>query len=239
MKTTAPSLTIRRSSERGHADHGWLDSHHTFSFANYYDPEHMGFRSLRVINEDRVAPHGGFPEHPHRDMEIFSYVVAGRLAHRDSMGHRRELEPGEIQLMSAGRGVTHSEFNPSASEAAHFLQIWIQPRQRGLEPRYTEWKPEPARESEAKVLLISPDGRDGSATIAQDAEVYRLRLTPGATVSHRLADGRGAWIQVIAGVLEAGGATLHPGDGASTESAGTLDFTAGGETVEALLFDLG
>lgn len=238
MKTTSSALRIRRSNERGHARHGWLESRHTFSFADYYDPQHMGFRSLRVINEDRVAAHGGFPEHPHRDMEIFSYVVSGQLAHADSMGHRRTLHPGEIQLMSAGGGVTHSEFNPSASEPAHFLQIWIQPRERGLSPRYTEWKPDPARAAEPKVLVISPDGRDGSAVIAQDAEVYRLRLAPGNTVTHTLAEGRGLWLQIISGSLEIAGETLGAGDALASEEAGEHRFTASDENVEALLFDL-
>src|SRR6186997_2815809 len=152
-------ITIRQSNERGHADHGWLNSHHTFSFAEYYDPAHMGFRSLRVINEDRVAPGGGFPTHPHRDMEIFSYVLEGALQHRDSMGNGSVLGPGQVQLMGAGTGVLHSEFNPSNKEAAHFLQIWIQPRQKSLPPRYTEWEGTNGANESAKVLVISPDGR--------------------------------------------------------------------------------
>ena len=235
--TTAGVWTLRRSDERGRGSHGWLESRHSFSFADYYDPAHMGFRSLRVINEDHVAPHGGFPEHPHRDMEIFSYVVSGELAHGDSMGNRRTLKPGEVQLMSAGRGVTHSEFNPSATEAAHFLQIWILPRERGLEPRYTDWKPAQGA-GHGKLLLISPDGRDGSATIAQDAEVHRLRLEAGQVIRHDLAAGRGAWVQVVHGSLAADGVALHAGDGASTERAGSHEFTAGPDGAEALLFDL-
>jgi redox-sensitive bicupin YhaK (pirin superfamily) len=176
MKSTETTLTIRRANERGHADHGWLNSYHTFSFADYYDPAHMGFRSLRVINDDRVAPGQGFGTHPHRDMEIFSYVLEGALQHKDSMGNGSVLKPGQIQLMSAGRGVTHSEFNSSRDEPLHFLQIWIQPRERGLAPSYTEWRPNPAQANAPKVLVISPDGREGSATIHQDAEIYRIRL---------------------------------------------------------------
>ena len=232
MKTT-----VRRSNERGHANHGWLDSRHTFSFADYYDPEHMGFRSLRVINEDRVAPGGGFPTHPHRDMEIFSYVVGGTLEHKDSMGNGRQLQPGQIQLMSAGSGVAHSEFNPSRSEPAHFLQIWIKPRAQGLTPSYTEWHPSPESENAAKVLVISPDGRDGSATIRQDASIHRLRIKAGETVSHELQPGRGLWLQVISGNLTAAGETLAAGDALSTESAGVLEITATADA-EALLFDL-
>lgn len=236
--TTNDRFTIRRSDERGLASHGWLESRHTFSFADYYDPAHMGFRSLRVINDDRIAPLGGFPTHPHRDMEIFSYVLAGRLAHRDSMGNERTLHPGEIQLMSAGSGVTHSEYNPSSDEEARLLQIWIQPRERGLTPRYTEWKPGPDTADAAKTLLISPDGRDDSATIAQEADVWRVQLAPGAEAIHALRPGRGIWLHVIRGTLTVGETELHPGDALSTETAGSLELRAGDETVEALLFDL-
>lgn len=237
MKTTETILTIRLANERGHADHGWLDSHHTFSFADYYDPAHMGFRSLRVINDDRIAPGQGFGTHPHRDMEIFSYVLEGALQHKDSMGNGRVLKPGQIQLMSAGRGVTHSEFNPSPGEPMRLLQIWIQPRQRGLTPSYTEWHPQPGHADEPKVLVISPDGRDGSATIHQDAEVYRIRLQPGQTVTHELKAGRGAWLQIAEGAVTLNGVALATGDGASTEEPGTLKLTASKAT-EALLFDL-
>src|SRR5258706_8890327 len=171
MKTIETTLNIRRANERGHADHGWLNSHHTFSFADYYDPAHMGFRSLRVINDDRVAAGQGFGTHPHRDMEIFSYVLEGALEHKDSLGNGSVLKPGQIQLMSAGRGVTHSEFNPLPGEPLHFLQIWIQPRARGLTPGYTEWLPKTEQADAPKVLVISSDGRDGSATIHQDADI--------------------------------------------------------------------
>ncbi|MBS0658424.1 MAG: pirin family protein [Verrucomicrobia bacterium] len=235
--TTAPALIIRRADERGHADHGWLDTYHTFSFADYYDPAHMGFRSLRVINDDRVAPGRGFPTHPHRDMEIFSYVLEGAIAHRDSLGNGRELLPGQIQLMSAGRGVTHSEFNPLRDRPLRLLQIWIQPRERGLTPSYTEWHPRPEHATAPKVLVISPDGREGSATIQQEADIYRLKLAAGQSVTHELRPGRGAWLQVAEGQLELNGTTLATGDGASTEEAGTLTFTAK-EATDALLFDL-
>ena len=236
MKTDT-SLTIRKANERGHADHGWLNSHHTFSFADYHDPAHLGFRSMRVINDDHVAAGMGFGTHPHRDMEIFSYVLAGELAHQDSLGNGRTLRPGQIQLMSAGTGVTHSEFNPSRKDAAHFLQIWIQPRERGLPPSSTEWHPRPEHDTAAKVLVISPDGRDGSATIHQDADIYRIRLAPGQSVTHELRAGRGAWLQIADGELDLNGAHLSTGDGASTETAGTLSLTANKPT-EAILFDL-
>jgi quercetin 2,3-dioxygenase len=237
MKMTATELSIRRANERGLADHGWLRSNHTFSFADYYDPAHMGFRSLRVINDDRVAPGQGFGTHPHRDMEIFSYVLEGTLEHKDSLGNGRQLKPGQIQLMSAGRGVTHSEFNPSRSVPLHFLQVWIQPRERGLTPGYTEWHPTADQADAPKVLVISPDGRDGSATIHQDAEVYRIRLRPGQTVTHDLKTGRGAWLHVVEGALTVNDVALTTGDGASTEHPGKLTFTARQPT-EALLFDL-
>lgn len=229
--------TLRKAEERGHADHGWLNSHHTFSFADYHDAAHMGFRTLRVINDDRVAPGMGFGTHPHRDMEIFSYVLAGELAHKDSMGNARTLRPGQIQLMSAGRGVTHSEFNPSKEETVHLLQIWIRPRQLGLPPGYTEWHPKPEQADASKVLVISPDGRDGSATIHQDVNIYRLLLSPGQKVTHEVSKGRAAWIQIAEGMLSLDGLTLTTGDGASTEDAGTLTLTATKKT-EALLFDL-
>ena len=237
MKTTQTTLTVRRANERGHADHGWLDSHHTFSFADYYDPAQMGFRSLRVINDDRVAPGQGFGTHPHRDMEIFSYVLEGALQHKDSLGNGSVLKPGQIQLMSAGRGVTHSEFNPSRTEPLHFLQIWIQPRERGLAPSYTEWRPKPEQVNAPKVLVISPDGRDASATIHQDAQVYRIRLQPDQTVVHELKPGRGAWLQIAEGALTLNGVALTTGDGASTEEPGRLTIAATQPT-EALLFDL-
>lgn len=230
-------LTVRKSNDRGHADHGWLDTYHTFSFADYYDPAHMGFRSLRVINQDIIAPGVGFPTHPHSDMEIFSYILYGSLAHKDSMGNGRELKPGQIQLMSAGRGVTHSEFNPSKTEPASLLQIWIRPSERSLKPSYTEWHPDPAKEKDPKVLVISPGGREGSATIHQDADIYRVRLAKDAATTHEVTSGRGAWFQLINGTVNVNGTLLQPGDAVSTDDIGTLTLTAG-EEAEGLLFDL-
>jgi len=230
-------IGVRPAAQRGHGDYGWLNTWHTFSFADYYDPAQMGFRTLRVINDDRVAPGQGFPTHPHQDMEIFSYVLEGALAHQDSMGNGRVLKPGQIQLMSAGRGITHGEFNPSETAGAHFLQIWIMPNRRGLTPSYTEWHPKAADAGTPKVLVISPDGRDGSATIHQDADIYRIRLAPGQSVAHELAPGRGAWLQVAQGALTLNEVTLRTGDGGHTEDAGTLTLTALEQT-EAILFDL-
>ncbi|WP_269537323.1 pirin family protein [Cerasicoccus fimbriatus] len=234
MQHTSSNTHIRRSQQRGHADHGWLKSWHTFSFASYYDPAFMGFRSLRVINQDIVAPGGGFPTHPHRDMEIFSYVLQGEMAHKDSMGNERTLRPGDVQLMSAGTGITHSEFNPSSENPLHLLQIWIQPAQRGLTPSYSDWE---SRRDAAKSLLISPDGREDSAVIHQDAYVYRVKLAAGESLSHEVAPGRGAWFQLISGQAQLGDATLNPGDAFATEASGALTITAN-EAIEGLLFDL-
>lgn len=231
-------FTLRPAKDRGHADHGWLDSRHTFSFADYHDPAHMGFRALRVINQDRVRPGHGFPTHPHRDMEIFSYVLEGALQHQDSMGNGRVLKPGEIQLMSAGTGVTHSEFNGSRSDGLHFLQIWIVPHTRGRKPGYTEWKPSATQATLPDVVVISPDGRDGSATIHQDVVVRRLRLPAGGSTPHTVAAGRALWLQVISGELQVGDHRVQPGDGLSTEDAGAVTVTAT-TAAEALLFDLG
>jgi hypothetical protein len=236
--TTNSKLTIRRAGERGHAMHGWLDSWHTFSFADYYDPAHMGFRSLRVINDDRIAAGGGFPTHPHRDMEIFSYLLAGNLAHKDSMGNSRVLKPGEIQMMRAGTGVQHSEFNPSSTEPAHLLQIWITPDTRGLAPAYTEWTPAPGHENDVKTLVISPDGRDGSATIAQDASIYLLKLRPGDSTRHQLAAGRGLWLHIAKGSVTVNGLQLAEGDAVSLEEPGEIEITATDSPAEAILFDL-
>ncbi len=232
------SLILRKSNERGHADHGWLDSHFSFSFADYHDPAHMHFRSLRVINEDKIAPGGGFPMHPHRDMEIFSYVLEGALEHKDSMGNGSVLKPGQIQLMSTGSGVLHSEFNPLKDQATHMLQVWLFPEKKNLSPGYTEWHPDPAKGNDAKVLVISRDGREGSATIHSDASIYRVRLGAGSSVTHDLSQGRGAWLQVMRGSLSVNGTTLVAGDAASIEDAGLISIGAG-DGAEALLFDLG
>lgn len=229
-------LTLRPSAARGHADHGWLDTFHTFSFADYHDPAHMGFRSLRVINEDRVAPGMGFGTHPHRDMEILTYIVAGRLAHKDSMGNGREIAAGQLQAMSAGTGLTHSEFNPSRTDPVHLLQIWLLPDRRGRTPRYSEWSPR-AGENPALTLLASPDGRDGSAAIHQDALLYLVKLDHPAAFTHRLSAGRAAWLQLIRGTLTLNGQPLAAGDGAAVEGEASLALDTA-TAAEALLFDL-
>lgn len=230
-------ISIRKSDARGRADHGWLKSQFSFSFSDYYDPEHMGFRCLRVINEDWIAPGGGFPTHPHRDMEIFTVLVQGALEHKDSLGNGRQLKPGQIQLMSAGSGVTHSEFNPSAYEAAHLLQIWILPRTKNLPPSYTEWQPPHQPHDENKTLIIAGDGREGSATIHQDTDIYRLTLAPGQSVTHKILPGRAVWIQCIRGSACCMDAHLEQGDAAHTEDAGELVLKAH-DALDALLFDL-
>jgi redox-sensitive bicupin YhaK (pirin superfamily) len=232
-------LTIRKSNERGHADHGWLNSHHTFSFANYHDPAHMGYRSLRVINEDRVAEGRGFGAHAHRDMEILSYVLKGTLAHKDSMGHIEQLGPNEIQKMSAGSGVVHSEFNGSDTEPVHFLQIWIEPKTRGTTPGYEQLKFEPAEKLNRFKLLASPTPVAGSATINQDASVSVAELTPGKTLSYDLGTSRHAWLQVIHGDVTVNGAPLTSGDAIAADNERSLELTANGTSnSEVILFDL-
>jgi quercetin 2,3-dioxygenase len=232
------NIALRKSGERGHANHGWLDSRFTFSFAEYNDPKHMHFRTLRVINEDHIAAGGGFPMHPHRDMEIFSYVLEGALEHKDSLGNGRVLRPGQIQLMSTGAGVLHSEFNPSPSESTHMLQVWLFANKRSLPPSYTEWHPKPAHESQPKVLVISSDGREESAVIHQDADIFRVKLKAGDEITHDLRAGRGAWLQLARGSVTVNGATLQQGDAASSEDPGVVTIRAN-ENAEALLFDLG
>jgi hypothetical protein len=233
-------ITLRRSEERGHADHGWLNTYHTFSFAGYFDPQHMGFRSLRVINEDRVAPGEGFGTHPHRDMEIISYVLSGELAHKDSMGNGSVIRPGDVQRMSAGTGVTHSEFNGSRAERVHFLQIWIVPERRDLAPSYEQKRFEDGDKRGKLRLIASRDGRDDSVTIHQDASLYAAILETGQEVTHTLAPGRSAWVHVASGSVELDGKTLSAGDGAAItgESRVTLKGNGGNGRSEVLLFDL-
>ncbi|MFT6794493.1 MAG: redox-sensitive bicupin YhaK (pirin superfamily) [Rubritalea sp.] len=232
-----PAFTIRRSDERGTADHGWLLAKHSFSFAQYFNSDHMSFRSLRVINQDRIAAGGGFPNHPHENMEIFSYVLSGALSHEDSMGNNRKLTPGMIQLMSAGSGVTHSEFNPSPTDSTQLLQIWIRPNKQNLTPSYTEWEPNEEQRKLSKALIISEDGRGQSATIHQDVSIYKLQLKADESISHELATGRGMWIQMIKGTITINEHTLQAGDAISSEEAGHLTITSL-ESTEALLFDL-
>jgi redox-sensitive bicupin YhaK (pirin superfamily) len=230
-------ITRRPAQERGHARHGWLDSYHTFSFADYYDQRHMGFRALRVINEDRVQPGRGFGTHPHRDMEIISYVLEGALEHKDSLGTGSVIRPGEVQRMSAGTGVTHSEFNSSRTELVHFLQIWILPERTGLPPGY-EQRAFPTEEKRGNLRLVaSHDGRDGSLTIHQSVDLYVSLLAPGEAVSHLLIPGRHAWIQVARGALLLNDVTLSAGDGAAVSDESRLTMTATDQT-EVLLFDL-
>ncbi|HZW89087.1 MAG TPA: pirin family protein [Myxococcaceae bacterium] len=230
-------IQVRKSNERGHAEHGWLDSHHTFSFADYYDPKAMGFRALRVINEDRVQPAQGFGTHGHRDMEILSYVLEGGLAHKDSTGGGSVLRPGDVQRMSAGTGVMHSEFNASRTEPVHFLQIWLVPGRRGITPGY-EQKHFPADQRQGRLRLIaSPDAADGSVTINQDARVYSTLLGKGQAVTHALAPGRHAWVQVARGQVRLGDVVLSAGDGAAISDEQSLSLT-GDEPSEVLLFDL-
>ena len=232
-------ITIRRSDERGHANHGWLNSFHTFSFANYYDPKFMGFRSLRVINEDRVAPDEGFGAHGHRDMEILSYVLEGSLAHKDNMGHQKTLGPNEIQRMSAGTGVVHSEFNPSAGNPVHFFQIWIEPASMGTSPSYEQIRFDPAEKQGKLKLLAGPKGGDRAATINQDAYVYVSELAEGQQLSYPLRTGRHAWLHVVHGEVTVNGEKLNSGDAAalSGETVLTVEAASKGST-EVLVFDL-
>lgn len=235
-------LTIRKATERGHADHGWLDSHHTFSFADYYDPAHMGFRNLRVINDDRVAPGKGFGSHPHRDMEIISYVLEGALAHKDSTGTGATIRPGDVQRMTAGTGVVHSEFNASREELVHFLQIWLLPDRRGIAPGYEQKTFGPAEKSGALKLVASPDARDGSVKIHADARLYAGTFGPGQKAELALGDGRGAWVHVARGSARVNGTVLGAGDGAAIEGETKVlveGVADGGGEGEVLVFDLG
>lgn len=230
-------ITVRKAEERGHANHGWLNSYHTFSFANYYDPAHMGFRHLRVINEDRVRAGMGFGTHPHTDMEIISYVLEGALEHKDSLGNGSIIRPGDVQRMSAGTGITHSEYNPSPSEPVHFLQIWILPAQKGLQPSY-EQKMYSAEEKRGDFRLIaSRDGRDGSVTVHQDVDLYATVLSAGERAVRVISPHRHAWVQVARGEIALNGAVLKAGDGAAISEESRLAVEAK-DTAEVLLFDL-
>lgn len=229
-------MKIRKASERGHASHGWLDSYHTFSFADYYDPQWMGYRSLRVINDDLIMPGGGFGTHPHRDMEIITYVLSGELEHKDSMGNGRVIRPGEVQYMSAGTGIQHSEFNPRDDEALHLLQIWIQPEKRGVTPRYAEKSFQNTPRGDLH-LVTSRDGRDGSISIHQDADLWLARLDPGQKVAHKLQTGRHAWVHVAEGEVEINGQALSGGDAAEVEGDATIQLAAQ-KPAQVLLFDL-
>lgn len=230
-------VTIRKAGERGHFQHGWLDTYHTFSFADYHDPKWMGFRSLRVINEDRVAPGQGFPTHPHRDMEILTYVLEGGLRHRDSMGNGEVIRPGEVQRMTAGTGVTHSEFNDSKSEPVHLLQIWVFPEKKGLVPGY-EQKFFADEEKRGKLRLVaSPEANDGSVKIHQDVRLYASLLGAGEELTHPLAAGRAAWVQVARGSVTLNGQRLDQGDAAAISDEVMVKL-AGVKEAEVLLFDL-
>jgi len=230
-------ISVRKAADRGSVDFGWLDSRHTFSFGSYYDPQHMGYGNLRVINEDRVQPGQGFGTHGHRDMEIISYVISGSLEHRDSMGNGSVIRPGDVQRMSAGTGVQHSEYNHSGTDPVHFLQIWILPERNGLAPGY-EQKHFAIDDRRNRLRLVAArDGRDGSLVVHQDVDLYAAVLADGSRVEHRLAPGRKAWVQVVAGSLDIGDARLDAGDGAAIAGTERLALTASGET-EFLLFDM-
>lgn len=230
-------ITIRGSAERGRFDHGWLDTRHTFSFGGYVDRRHMGFRSLRVINEDIVAPGAGFPQHPHAEMEIITYIVAGALAHRDTSGGQGVIRRGDVQHMSAGTGIEHSEFNASNDDPAHLLQIWVRPKQAGVRPMYQQRTFADAEKQGVLRLLVSPDGRDGSLEINQDALLSAALLSRGQAVRHALAEDRHAWVQLVSGALEVNGVALAAGDGAAISAERELRLSASSDS-EVLLFDL-
>ncbi|MCI3951164.1 MAG: pirin family protein [Burkholderiales bacterium] len=230
-------LTVRSATERGHAHHGWLDSHHTFSFADYYDPRHVGWSALRVINDDTVQPGHGFPTHAHRDMEIISYVLEGELAHKDSTGTGAVIRPGDVQLMSAGRGVQHSEFNPSQREPVHFLQIWIMPKVTGVPANYQQKFFDAAEKRGRLRLLVSEDGRDGSLKMWLDARLYAALLDGAEEVEHAIAEGRKAYVHVARGEVTLNGQRLGAGDGVKIEDTRVLSLSEG-KNAEVLLFDL-
>ena len=230
-------IRIRKSDERGHANHGWLDTHFTFSFADYYDPKHLHFRTLRVMNDDRVGGGGGFPMHPHRDMEIVTYVLEGALEHRDSMGNGSVIRPGDIQYMGAGTGVMHSEFNASQTEPVHLYQIWMFPQREGLKPTYDQKNFSEAEKRGKLRLIVSPDGRDGSVKIRQDNELYASVLAKGEAVKHELKSERHAYVQVARGSVTLNGTKLDEGDGAAITDEKAVELT-GERNAEVLLFDL-
>ncbi|WBJ98710.1 pirin family protein [Methylocystis parvus] len=230
-------MAIRRAEARGAANFGWLDSRHSFSFGQYFDPAHMGFGPLRVINEDRVAPGGGFPTHPHRDMEIVSYVLEGALEHKDSLGTGSVIRPGDVQRMTAGTGVTHSEYNASRTEPVHFLQIWILPEQEGLAPGYEQKRFEPQEKRGRLRLVASRDGRDGSVKIHRDVDLYATLLSRGESLTHELAPGRAAWVQLMRGEIVVNGEALEPGDGVAVSDPDELRLE-GLIEAEALVFDM-
>ncbi len=232
-------ITLRKSDERGHANHGWLDSHHTFSFADYYDPSHMGFRALRVINDDRVAAGQGFGGHPHHDMEIISYVLEGQLAHEDSMGTGSVIVPGDVQRMSAGSGVTHSEFNNSKTAPVHFLQIWLVPSREGIAPGY-EQKTFTVEDKLGKLRLVaSPTGKDGSVTVHSDASLHAGLFDAGQEAKLELARGRHAWVHVASGEAMVNGKPMREGDGAAFSDEPQIVVVGAGKRAEVLVFDLG
>lgn len=230
-------ITIRKANDRGHADHGWLNTYHTFSFSSYHDPERMGFRSLRVINEDRLAAGQGFGTHEHRDMEIVSYVLSGALEHQDSMGNGETLTPGEYQRISAGTGITHSEFNPSATESTHFYQIWLLPERKGIEPSYEQKSFDPVGRQNQFQLVASREATEGSLRINQDARIFLANLEGGEVIQHELVAGRHAWLQVLQGSVALNGQPLETSDGAAVSEESKLSIAAT-EAAEIMLFDL-
>lgn len=229
--------TTRRSHERGYADHGWLTTRYTFSFADYYDPQYLGFRSLRVLNEDRVAAGQGFGMHGHRDMEILSYVLQGELEHKDSLGNRQVLHPGEFQRITAGRGIVHSEFNPSPERPTHFYQIWILPERKGLEPSYEQRQFDRAQRMNRCQLVASRNGDQGSLRIHQDAKIFLADLSAGGRLHYGMLDGRGLWLQVLSGAVDADGRTLEAGDGLAMSEGAHLMLSSNAGA-EVMLFDL-
>lgn len=230
-------ITVRKSNERGHANHGWLDTHHTFSFGQYLDPNHMGYRTLRVINDDVIAPGKGFGTHGHDNMEIVTYVVEGALEHKDSMGNGSTIPAGSFQRITAGAGITHSEFNPSPDDDTHLYQIWILPGEQGLDPSYEEWQPAADRATNEFHAVATPDGRNGSMTIHQDASIHLADINAGSKAVYDLTAGRSAWVQVVTGAVRIGDHELGSGDGAAVEDEERITIKAI-ENSQVMLFDL-